>query len=302
MKDILIRQLANVEKIAAASKVKRLLRNPYRYVLSIFFRQFIYPRNKKALIKKAELFYGKQMTIALPASTDIYLTGGKSHESEIKLAKFIILNLSTGDHFLDIGAHYGYFTLLASKVTGENGKVVACEPATQTFALLQENCTTEKNIFCYRRAVSDTSGTFTFYEFPNLYSEYNTMDVEQFKNEAWFKTSPPKKIEIPAVTIDQISKEEKLVPKIIKIDVEGAEYHVIKGGLNLIRDHAPYFAMEYLEPARHNTAHQKAVQLLRDHGYQSYLIDNNGGLISITDIDAYLVKEQLESDNIIFKK
>lgn len=108
MNELLIKQLSEVEKIASSSKIRRLLDNPYKYLYAILFRQLAYSRKKREVIKTTTLFYGKKMKVALPASTDIYLTGGKSHDSEIRLARFLIQNLSGEEHFLDIGAHYGY--------------------------------------------------------------------------------------------------------------------------------------------------------------------------------------------------
>ena len=242
-----------------------------------------------------------QMWIALPASTDIYLTGGKSHVSETRLAKFLIQNLEENDHFLDIGAHYGYFTLLAAELVGTNGQIKAFEPSTKTFALLSKNTQGKPQIEALQSAVSETEGEISFYEFPNLYSEYNTKEIAQFENEAWFQQSPPKKVTIAATTIDKICNNGFL-PKIIKIDVEGAELEVIKGGEDILKQHSPTLVMEYLTSERQNAAHRKASELLQSWGYSSYRIDEKGNLEKVVDIDGYLKKEDLESDNIVLKK
>lgn len=60
--------------------------------------------------------------------------------------------------------------------------------------------------------------------------------------------------------------------------------------------------MEYLEPKRHNEEHQKAFRLLKESGYNSFLISKTGALTSVKDIDSYLIQNRLESDNIVFKK
>src|SRR5690606_14202120 len=152
-----------------------------------------------------------------------YLTGGKSHSSEIRLAKYLILHLERGDHFLDIGAHFGYFTLLASEIVGTNGKVYAFEPSKKNMRLLRMNSNNRSNIKIFGEAVSDVRGGVQFYEFPNLYSEYNSMNIEQFETESWFSAYQPVKLDIPSTTIDIIIKEGAIVPKIIKVDVEGSE-------------------------------------------------------------------------------
>ncbi|MFA6056898.1 MAG: FkbM family methyltransferase [Taibaiella sp.] len=298
---LLLQKINKVEILASASKLQRLLFNPYKYISSIFFRDFLYKKSKKEKLVKAQVFFGEIMNIALPASTDIYLTGGKSHDSEIRLAKFIIQTLNSGDHFLDIGAHYGYFTLLAAKLVGETGKISAFEPSVNSFHLLQQNCDSHSNISIYQQAVSNTQDSIHFYEFDNLHSEYNSADVKQFEQEDWFKQSPPKKISVSCTTIDQVTASG-FCPKIIKIDVEGGEYNVVKGALRFIENNMPFIAMEYLEPGRHNIEHQKAVAFLKEHGYKTYIIESSGLLKDIEDIDSYLLKNKLESDNIVFRK
>jgi FkbM family methyltransferase len=298
----LIKEINKVERIASSSKIKRLLNNPYKYIFAIVFRQFIYPKKKKERITYATLFFGKKMKIALPASTDIFLTGGKSHNSEIRLARFIILNLRGNDHFLDVGAHYGYFTMIASEIVGNNGKVVAFEPSDRSYKLLNENRKTLNNTVTFQKAVSDSNDNLIFYEFPNLHSEYNSSDISQFENESWFNNSKPAKTTVSATTIDEVTKDGTFSPRIIKIDVEGGEYKVIQGGITYLQKNSPYIVMEYLEPKRHNESHKKALELLLSLSYKSNIIVQNGQIEPIKDVDTYLTNNHLESDNIVFQK
>lgn len=300
MENILIKQIQRVEKIAHYSKFRRFLNHPIRYGYAILYRKFIYSTNKKEKIVGTHLFWGSKMQIALPASTDIYLTGGKSHPSEIRLAKFIILNLTDGSHFLDIGAHYGYFTLLAAKLAGNNGKIMSFEPAESSYNLLRTNTKDLQNTSVFKLAVSKSEGNLIFYEFPNLHSEYNASDVSQFKDEAWFANSKPVKVEVQATTIDSITANKLFSPQLIKIDVEGGEYDVLEGGINYLKNHSPTIVMEYLEPNRKNKNHKKAVNLLLSIGYTAHLITQDGEIITIGDIDNYLISKGLESDNIVF--
>lgn len=296
-------KLDKVEKLACSTKWNRLFSNPAKYISAIFFKEFIYPRSKKEKLRPAELFFGKKMLVALPASTDIYLTGGKSHDSEIRLARFLINNLHQGQSFLDIGAHYGYFTLLAASLVGKTGKVLSFEPSRITYNILEKNCREFelKNIQCFHEAVSDAKGKISFYEFPNLYSEYNSSSIEQFDNEAWLAQYKPEKVTVNARTIDQVLKEEHFRPDIIKIDVEGAEDKVIAGATDCLQ-HETQVVMEYLPPRRDNKAHQTAASMLLVAGYQAYIINREGKCEAVADIDAHLEANNTESDNIVFKK
>ena len=66
--------------------------------------------------------------------------------------------------------------------------------------------------------MSDSNEKLKFYEFPNLYSEYNSLDIEQFKNEKWFAEYKPKEVNIESIMLDDFLMDKDLNPKIIKID------------------------------------------------------------------------------------
>jgi FkbM family methyltransferase len=295
-----LEKLNRVEQIASSSKLSRLLNDPYKYLHAILFRKFVYPKSKQEKVLNASVFFNGEMQIALPASTDIYLTGGKSHDSEIRLARFLINRVNEGDDFLDIGAHYGYFSLLAATLTGK-GEVYSFEPSPKTFALLKVNAGKRSNIKCFQEAVSDTPEPLTFYEFPNLYSEYNAMNVDQFSNKDWFKGSKPKQITVKGNTIDTITAAG-FRPQLIKIDVEGAELKVISGGRFYLSTNNPYVVMEYLETERDNSEHNKAAALLVEWGYVANHINKAGELEVVKNINEYLKNSHLESDNIVFRK
>ncbi|MGB0931481.1 MAG: FkbM family methyltransferase [Chitinophagales bacterium] len=295
-----LKELETVSKIAAASKFYRLLLHPFKYFNAILFRELIYKRKKQSKAVTAKTFFGTSMNILLPSSTDIYLTGGKSHDSEIRLAKFIIKQLRQGDGFVDVGAHYGYFSLLASKIVGTEGKVLAFEASPSTFRVLQKNIADWKNITAFNKAVSDSPSSLTFYEFPALYSEYNTMDISQFEGEDWFSEFQPKAIEVEAVVLGDVIKNQLVVPKIIKIDVEGAEFKVINGLKEFLKKQSPAIVMEYLSDERGNRPHKEAEKLLKGLKYKAYTITDSADLESIENISNYLNDKKMESDNIVF--
>ncbi|MCZ2355710.1 MAG: FkbM family methyltransferase [Bacteroidia bacterium] len=304
MKKNLEKNLEQVEALSNTSKLGRLLHNPIRYIYAIVLKNVLYPIFQKEISVSCELFTGKKINVVLPASTDIYLTGGKSHPSEIRLAKFLIHNLQNNDSFWDIGAHYGYFSILASELVGPGGKVVSIEASTSTFDILKKNTEQYANISIRHNAMSDNNQKVSFFELPNLYSEYNTTDLAQFENEKWFSKIKTKKVVVDALTLDNLLTKYGEVPNIIKIDVEGGEFAVINGGMNLLKKEGskPVIVMEYLEAKRNNQPHKQATDTLTQLGFKPNIIQNDGSLIFISDIEAHLSKNNLESDNIVFKK
>lgn len=294
-------ELEKVERIAQASKFMRMVRQPFKYFEAILYRELFYSKTKKEKSVHCKTFFGADMRLLLPSSTDIYLTGGKSHESEIRLARFMMNTLDKKDTFLDVGGHYGYFSLLASTLVPD-GQVISFEASTTTYSVLKENIAKYNNIQGFNLAVSDTNIPITFYEFPNLYSEYNSIDIDQYKEEKWFSDNQPQKITIESVVLDVFLKQNQLSPRIIKIDVEGAEFKVLSGLKTTLLNQSPTIVMEFLNAARGNEAHLKAAKLLKSLNYTTFKIDSSGALIAIKSVENHLRENGLDSDNIAFKK
>lgn len=300
----LSKKLEKVETLSKCGRIRRLLNNPVKYTYAILLKNALYPIFQKETLVSCRLFTGRKIKVRLPASTDIYLTGGKSHFSEIKLAKFLILNLKNKATFWDIGAHYGYFSLIASEIVGQDGQIIAIEASPTTFKLLKENTDVIANINALNNAISDNNEKVDFYEMPNLYSEYNSTDISQFKKERWFSKIKVTKVFVDAITMDHLFKKYPRNPDIIKIDVEGGEVAAINGTLNLLEEKtkSPIIVMEFLEPKRNNKPHKEAANTLKMYGYQTYIIQDEGSLILSNNIEKHLLSNNLESDNIVFKK
>lgn len=298
----LFQKLAAAERLAQGSRWQRLLNAPGKYLFAMGFRELFYARSHRARPAQVTTFFGLPMQVMLPAGTDLYLLGAKSDDSEVRLARLLMRHLKPGDTFIDVGGHFGYFTLLASRLVGPAGRVVAFEASRNTYAVLVENVRKQPNVTAHHLALSDQHETISFFEFPVLYNEFNSMDVDQFRNEKWFAKFPPQRIDVLATRLDDMVERDNLQPAIIKIDVEGAELKVIRGAAGILRHQRPLVVMEYLAPARHNTAHRQAAALLNELGYASYAPAPDGQLDPCADLDAYLVQYDIESANFVFLK
>ena len=297
-----LQALAAVEKAARGSHRHRLAFAPARYLWGMFYSKFLYPLNHRSLRRKAPLFFGGDMEVLLPAGLDIYLLGAKTHDSEIRLARFLIRHLGEGMTMLDVGAHFGFFSRLGAQLVGQAGRVLAVEAAGNTFQALQRNIAGHPAIEAIRVAASDAEGTAVFYEFPALFSEYNTMDKGQFEDAAWNRNVEPQAIKVPARRMDHLMVEKRCPAQFIKVDVEGAEAQVVAGLEQwLATPHARWLAMEYLAEERHNDSHRRAVLLMAQHGWLPFSIQADGSLLACPDIEAYLKERTLDSDNIIFQ-
>jgi FkbM family methyltransferase len=301
-KELLLKKLQRVESLAATSRLGRLVSAPFKYLGAILHRQLVFPYRKKSWETYSNTFWGGSMALLLPASTDIYLTGGKSHDSEIRLAKFLILQLNPGDTFVDIGTHYGYFSLLALELVGTSGKVFSFEASPVNYGMLEKNTRFSKNVEAINAVISDSEGMATFYEFPNLYSEYNTLDVSQFEKEDWFKKNPPVEKQLPCITMDSFFQNNGVQPKVVKIDVEGAEFMVLRGMKEELQQQNLTIVIEYLSEKRGNENHLNARDFLNGLGYKSFSIKEDGQIQFLENIPEYLRIKGLDSDNIVFQK
>jgi len=129
-----------------------------------------------------------------------------------------------GDIVIDVGAAFGFYSIVASKMVGQDGKVVAIEPQSDSFDMLNKNIKLNKltNISTLNYAVSSRRTTL------KLYSSYSTVQERAGQ-------SPQHYIEVRADTLDNLLGQLDLdKANWIKIDVEGAELEVLKGAAEIM--------------------------------------------------------------------
>ena len=90
---------------------------------------------------------------------------------EAGTSSVLIETLRPGDLFIDVGAHIGYFTLLASTLAGPSGRVMSFEPEEKNHAALLNHLKLNQstNIEPYRWALSASTGVTELYHVPNMH-------------------------------------------------------------------------------------------------------------------------------------
>ncbi|MEM0992027.1 MAG: FkbM family methyltransferase [Bacteroidota bacterium] len=294
----LLERLNEVELLAKAGRWQRFSHRPLTYASTLLWRHLIYAFRPKDRHEQTNTFFDAEMKVVLPAGMDIFLLGAKTHDSEIRLSRWLIRHLQAGDIFLDVGAHFGFFSLLASQLVEEGGKVFAFEAASSTFQVLQQNTASVENIKVHHHAVSDRKETLTFYEFPTRYSEYNTLEPEQFKSKPWFKKA--QKTVVNTLVLDEYLEHLQVKPSCVKIDVEGAEEQVIRG----LKQHLIAHPITLLVEATslNIKTHQRMQNYLNDLQYKTFAIQADGTLKAIQNISDYLTEKNIDSDNFVFQK
>jgi FkbM family methyltransferase len=141
-----------------------------------------------------------------------------------------------GGIVVDVGAHYGRYTLIAAKRVGPKGKVIAIEADPQNFEMLTKNIKlnelSAENVITLNCAASSTKSKVKL-SIPEEKKSGQTIYSSIIPGRA-----PTEKfIEIDANTLDNILQENGISVEYvnwIKIDVEGAEFEVLKGATNIL--------------------------------------------------------------------
>jgi len=139
-----------------------------------------------------------------------------------------------GDIVVDIGAHIGRYTIIASKQVGTNGKVVAIEAHPGNFEMLNRNIKLNQltNVIPLNYAVYSKETKIKLYlpEEESGNTIYNTIISDRARNEEKF-------VDVNANTLDYLLQSKGIKQEEvnwIKIDVEGAEFEVLKGATNIL--------------------------------------------------------------------
>ena len=191
--------------------------NFYNYLLR---QNFVYAQNH--LI---EIFENPEIS---PLKKD------KIYEQETTL--FIRNYLNKGDTVWDVGANIGYFTLEFAKSVGSGGKVLSFEPHPEIFNVLQRNVRRNKyqNISLHNVACGEEA------TFSKLYfSTENEGNHKIVKNSSSNDSVKTKIVKLSTFL-------ETHAPRLIKMDIEGAELLALKGlGTEYLKNNHVDFVIEY---------------------------------------------------------
>jgi FkbM family methyltransferase len=174
-------------------------------------------------------------------------------------------HLRPGMTFYDIGANIGFFSLMASRLVGPQGRVVSFEADPEIAARLRENLT--RNQFAQARveqkAVWSEPASVSFERVdPNTSPDRGLGHVTA-------NGSAPGTITVEAVSLDQYAASNP-PPDFLKCDVEGAEVEVFQGTTRLLSGKRPICLVEMHSPENHRVL----LDLFSGQGYRCQILDD----------------------------
>ena len=176
---------------------------------------------------------------------------------EVGQTRAFAASVKACDVVYDVGAHYGYYTLLASDLVGPLGKVLAFEPSPANLSYLRTHVAINecRNVSIMETAISNYEGKARF--------ENRTGSGRGHLSAAGL-------VEVPVTSLDAVVRSAP-PPSIMKIDVEGAEMEVLSGARRLLASHQPVIFLS-THSAELHTACQ---EFLRGFGYAFEPLDKD---------------------------
>jgi FkbM family methyltransferase len=138
--------------------------------------------------------------------------------TEGSMIEAALSDLRAGDIFLDVGSHYGIFSILASKLVGPGGRVIAVEPHSESLAVLRENLVANhcRNVDVLDVAFTDTTGPFP------MANDINFAVPARAHHAA-------SAVHIARGMVGDEAIGNASIPAVVKVDVEGHELAVLSG-------------------------------------------------------------------------
>jgi len=243
------------------------------YLLRDFWGSKVWKRTKESMTP----FHFKLATGLHPAYS--LMSKGEFEPYETRL--FVSL-LESSDVFIDVGANLGYYCCFAMQ---RNKAVLAFEPQYQNLALLYRNMAIngwKKGIEIFPMALSAE---------PGLLALFGASGPSASLVKDWAGYSPLFSSIVPTNTLDNILGERFSGRQlIVKIDVEGAEFQVLRGArATLSRKPSPIWLIEIcldeFHPGGSNPDYLKTFQTFWDKGYACYCADEH--CTPVTPADVY---------------
>jgi FkbM family methyltransferase len=192
--------------------------------------------------------------------------------------------LKKGMTVIDAGANIGLYTLIASKIVGENGKVFSFEPSKETYERLKNNVTLNQstNIEIINCGLGDTPDQML-----QLRQDLGYDDAERYlvplnhninnelENVGELNLSEKVKID----TLDNFCKKNNIKQiNLLKIDTEGFEYYILNGSRNILKNSEKLIILmecTAMGTKRANTTQEKVFDILIEEGFKIFYWNTN---------------------------
>jgi FkbM family methyltransferase len=190
------------------------------------------------------------------------------YKPEIEVAKKL---LRKKDTVFDVGANVGLFSVIYSRLVGENGRIFSFEPVPDTHWMFMETLALNRvvNVLPQKIALSDKSGSAIMHTFEQAYSAWSSFGSPVFGDH-----HPTSSTTVQVSTLDNFCSSKKIRNiDFLKLDVEGFEKQVLEGARKLLsagRIKYLSFEISKIPLEASGTAPSEIFNLLESFGYKVY--------------------------------
>ena len=210
------------------------------------------------------------------------LQGNFEPECTFLLAKLI----KGGDIAFDVGANFGWYSCHLAQLVGKAGEVHIFEP-TNAIDELKSNLTLnrlESRCVLNQVALGEKESTETLFIPEKLGTAFASLREHSWGNKS-------SKISVPVQKLDDYVTANKIRDvNFMKIDVEGAEYLVLKGAENVLKQYSPVIMLEIYKPHTEYFGYspEELISYLGDLGYHLFEIDKDkfGSVKKVSEFDS----------------
>jgi FkbM family methyltransferase len=210
--------------------------------------------------------------IAMPyvAGTWLFATRGMTGATgnwycglhEVNEMAFVLHLLRPGEHLVDVGANIGSYTILAAG--GAKAQVTAFEPIPSTFSHLQRNVLLNglsEQVQCFQAGLSDAPGSLRFSSGLDTVNHVLALGEDLAS------------VDVPVLCLDDVVKQN--APTLMKIDVEGHELSVLRGGSKTLADKRLLAVIMETNGsgARYGVGDEQLLKVMHEHGFAPYGYD-----------------------------
>jgi FkbM family methyltransferase len=196
----------------------------------------------------------------------IVLEKEKSYEKHF--TSFANLVINEGDVVMDFGANLGYHTITMASFIGNKGKIYSFEP--QRIIFQQLNCNVFlnglDNVYTYNLAIGESESEVfidspDFHNIMPMYTNIGNTSINTNKMGTMVK-----QISLDSLNLSQVN--------FIKMDVQGSELNILKGGKNTILKYKPFIFIEIEERQLKlfNVTSEELINYTKQLGYEMYRI------------------------------
>lgn len=233
-------QLRSAVEFSKAPRLWRFVRHPKRELTTLAAR--LACRFWRSTFRvSARTFWGQPMEVILPEGVSVSLFRYGFFEEG--LSSIVIALLESGGVFFDIGSHFGYYTLMASKLVGPSGRVIAFEPTPSTFNILQRNVRGLPNVTPLRIALYDRKQQLTISDFGPEFSGFNSLFEPRLSSDVQARLRRVQQT-VDALSVDEVVSQNRKPPTFVKIDAESAELKILHGMGRTLAEQRPLVTVE----------------------------------------------------------